>query len=130
MQVYRGMDIGTAKPSASEQATVAHHLVDVAEPSEEWSVARTRSRPAPRLGEIEARGHRGLLVGGTGLYVRSVIDDLRIPGEDLIRRAELEVATEDLDGLGAAFASSRISTRSLRPVSSPSIAAASCARSK
>jgi tRNA dimethylallyltransferase len=97
------MDIGTAKPSANEQATVAHHLVDVADPSEEWSVARTQVAARAALRDIEARGRRGLLVGGTGLYVRSVIDDLRIPGEDLARRAELEVATEDLDGLRRAF---------------------------
>jgi tRNA dimethylallyltransferase len=103
MQVYRGMDIGTAKPSASEQATVAHHLIDVAEPAEEWSVARTQVAARAALRAIEARGRRALLVGGTGLYVRSVIDDLRIPGEDLIRRAELEVATEEVEGLRAAF---------------------------
>ena len=103
MQVYRGMDIGTAKPSAWERSVVPHHLVDVADPAEDWSVARTQVAARAALRDIEARGRRALLVGGTGLYVRSVIDDLHIPGEDLARRAELEVATEEVEGLRRAF---------------------------
>jgi tRNA dimethylallyltransferase len=103
MQVYRGMDIGTAKPTAAEQAAVAHHLVDIADPTDDWSVARTQVGARTALREIEARGNRALLVGGTGLYVRAVIDDLRIPGEDLVRRAELEAATEEVEGLRLAF---------------------------
>ena len=103
MQVYRGMDIGTAKPDESERAVVVHHLVDVTDPADDWSVARTQSWARAALRSIEARGHRALLVGGTGLYVRSVIDDLRIPGEDLARRAELEAATEKVEGLRNAF---------------------------
>jgi tRNA dimethylallyltransferase len=103
MQVYRGMDIGTAKPSEWERSVVVHHLVDVADPVEDWSVARTQVGARAALRDIEARGRRALLVGGTGLYVRSVIDDLRIPGEDLARRAELEVATEEVEGLRRAF---------------------------
>jgi tRNA dimethylallyltransferase len=103
MQVYRGMDIGTAKPTLAERATVVHHLVDVADPGEEWSAARTQSGAREALRDIEARGRRALLVGGTGLYVRSVIDDLRIPGEDLARRAEVEAATDEVEGLRHAY---------------------------
>jgi tRNA dimethylallyltransferase len=103
MQVYRGMDVGTAKPSVSERAAVVHHLVDVAEPGDEWSVARTQAGAREALRAIEARGRRALLVGGTGLYVRSVVDDLQIPGEDPARRAELEAATEEIEGLREAF---------------------------
>ena len=103
MQVYRGMDIGTAKPSAAEREAVAHHLVDVADPGDVWSVARTQAGARDAIAGIEARGHRALLVGGTGLYVRSVVDDLRIPGEDPARRAQLEAATEEVEGLRDAF---------------------------
>ncbi len=103
MQVYRGMDIGTAKPTVAERAAVRHHLVDVADPSDEWSVARTQTGAREAIRAIEARGHRALLVGGTGLYVRSVIDDLRIPGEDPVRRAELEAATAEVEGLRHAY---------------------------
>jgi len=97
------MDIGTAKPTVAERAAVRHHLVDVADPADEWSVARTQAGAREALRAIEARGHRALLVGGTGLYVRSVIDDLRIPGEDPARRAELEAATEEVEGLRHAY---------------------------
>jgi len=103
MQVYRGMDIGTAKPTAAERDVVVHHLVDVADPGDEWSVARTQAGARDAMNAIEARGKRALLVGGTGLYVRSVIDDLRIPGEDPQRRAELEAATEEVEGLRHAY---------------------------
>jgi tRNA dimethylallyltransferase len=103
MQVYRGMDIGTAKPTVSERAAVVHHLVDVADPADDWSVARTQTLARAALQDIESRGRRALLVGGTGLYVRSVVDNLQIPGEDLARRAELEAATEPVDGLQRAY---------------------------
>jgi tRNA dimethylallyltransferase len=103
MQVYRCMDIGTAKPTVAERAAVVHHLVDVADPDDEWSVARTQAGAREALRAIEARGRRALFVGGTGLYVRSVIDDLRIPGEDPARRAELEAATEEVEGLRDAY---------------------------
>src|SRR5476649_112970 len=73
MQVYRGMDIGTAKPSDAERATVVHHLVDVADPDDDWSVARTQAGAREASRDIEARGRRALMVGATGLYVRSVI---------------------------------------------------------
>jgi tRNA dimethylallyltransferase len=82
MQVYRGLDIGTAKPSAAEQAQVPHHLIDVADPTDEWSVKRFQQEARAAVADIEARGKRALLVGGTGLYVQAVIDPLTFPPED------------------------------------------------
>jgi tRNA dimethylallyltransferase len=82
MQVYRGLDIGTAKPSPAEQAQVPHHLIDVADPTDEWSVARFQQEARAAVADIEARGKRALLVGGTGLYVQAVVDPLTFPPED------------------------------------------------
>ncbi|HVF75075.1 MAG TPA: tRNA (adenosine(37)-N6)-dimethylallyltransferase MiaA [Acidimicrobiales bacterium] len=98
MQVYRGMDIGTAKPSAAERAEVPHHLVDLAEPSEDFSVARFQEAAARVLADIEGRGRRALLVGGTGLYLRAVIDAFEVPGQFPEVRDELE-AEPDTDAL-------------------------------
>ena len=103
MQVYRGMDIGTAKPSPAEQAAVRHHLVDVADPSEEWSVRFTQTAAQAAIADIEARGRRALLVGGTGLYVRAVVDGLRVPPRDVDVRAALERETATADGLARAY---------------------------
>jgi len=90
MQVYRGMDIGTAKPTPAERAVVSHHLIDIADPSDEFSVAAFKSACAHALDDIEARGHRAVLVGGTGLYVRAIIDDLEIPGQYPEARLSIE----------------------------------------
>jgi tRNA dimethylallyltransferase len=89
MQVYRGMDIGTAKPSASERAEVVHHLIDLVEPGDEFTVAEFQREHARVLADLAARRRRGVLVGGTGLYHRVVIDDLVLPGEWPALRAEL-----------------------------------------
>ena len=80
MQVYRGMDIGTAKPTAAERRLVAHHLVDIADPDEEFTVARFQRAALDAIADIESRGRRALLVGGTGLYLQAVVDGLAIPG--------------------------------------------------
>jgi tRNA dimethylallyltransferase len=90
MQVYRGMDIGTAKPSPAEQREVPHHLVDVADPSEDFSLARFVALGRAAMADIEARGKRAVLVGGTGLYVRGLVDELEIPGQWPGVREELE----------------------------------------
>jgi tRNA dimethylallyltransferase len=90
MQVYRGMDIGTAKPSAAERAAVRHHLIDLVEPNVEFTVADFQHAYAAALEGIAARRGVALLVGGTGLYHRAVIDELTIPGEWPDVRAELE----------------------------------------
>ena len=80
MQVYRGMDIGTAKAALHERAGVAHHLIDVAEPSEDWDVSRFIAEASRVIAEVEGRGHRALLVGGTGLYVHALVDGFSVPG--------------------------------------------------
>jgi tRNA dimethylallyltransferase len=90
MQVYRGMDIGTAKPTLAEQASVPHHMIDVADAREDWSVSRWVTAARRAIEGIEARGHRALLVGGTGLYVEALIDALTPPGRYPEVRAELE----------------------------------------
>jgi tRNA dimethylallyltransferase len=100
MQVYRGMDIGTAKPTAAEQAEVPHHLLDLADPDENFSVARFQVAARAAIAGVEERGHRALLVGGTGLYLQAVVDQLRLPGEWPHVRAELEA--EAMTPAGAA----------------------------
>lgn len=81
MAVYREMDIATAKPTAEERRRVRHHMVDVADPGEAYGVARYQQEATAALGEVERRGARALLVGGTGLYLRALVDQLRIPGQ-------------------------------------------------
>jgi tRNA dimethylallyltransferase len=103
MQVYRELDIGTAKATLGERAAVPHHLVDVAEPDDEWTVARFQQAARRSVSEIEARGRRALLIGGTGLYVQAVVDDLQFPGEDPDLRAELESWTAAPGGVAAAY---------------------------
>jgi tRNA dimethylallyltransferase len=91
MLVYRGMDVGTAKPTAIDRDRVPHHLLDLAAPSERFTVARFQE--AAR--ELLARVPDPLLVGGSGLYLRAVVDDLVFPPEDhAVRQAlEAEAAT-------------------------------------
>lgn len=103
MQVYRGLDVGTAKPSPGERATIRHHAVDLVDPTEEWSAVRHQATARAAVADIEARGSRALLVGGTGLYVQAVVDDLRFPGEDPDLRAELEAWTAEPGGVAAAY---------------------------
>ena len=90
MQVYRGLDIGTAKPSPIERDEIPHHLLDVVEPHEEWSVADLQRH----LGEVKRvvaeRCGRLLYVGGTGLYLRACVDGLDLPGRWPEMRAALE----------------------------------------
>lgn len=94
MQVYRGMDIGTAKPTPAERARVPHHLLDLVEPDEEFAVAEYQGAARRVLADLEARGRRALLVGGTGLYVRAVVDDLTFPGRYPEVAAELEAEAD------------------------------------
>jgi tRNA dimethylallyltransferase len=90
MQVYRGMDIGTAKPSAAERGEVRHHLVDLVEPSDDFTVAEfQRHYERVRL-DLDDREVPAVLVGGTGLYHRAVIDGLTLPGEWPAIRTRLE----------------------------------------
>ena len=86
--VYRGMDLGTAKPDAATRARVPHHLVDVLDPSEELTVVRFRDMAREAIADVHARGAMALLVGGSGLYWRAVVDDLAFPPTDPhVRRA-------------------------------------------
>lgn len=94
MQVYRGMDIGTAKPPPEARACTAHHLLDLADPGEDWSLSRWAAAARAAIAAIEQRGHRALLVGGTGLYFQTVVDDLHPPGQYPDVRAELEAQTD------------------------------------
>ncbi len=80
MCVYRGMDIGTSKPGPAARRAVPHHLLDLVDPAEDFTVTCFQHAAREALAGIAARGHHALLVGGTGLYLRAVVDDLRIPG--------------------------------------------------
>jgi tRNA dimethylallyltransferase len=92
MGVYRHMDIGTAKPNPRERARVRYHLLDLVEPREEFTLRQFQEAARQALGDIETRGHRALLVGGTALYLRAVVDDLEVPGKwtDLAHALEAE----------------------------------------
>jgi len=90
MQIYRGMDIGTAKPSAADQADVPHHLIDLAEPDDEFAVTQFQKAARVVLDQIEERGHRPLVVAGTGLYFQAIVDRLNPPGRYPEVRAGLE----------------------------------------
>lgn len=90
MQLYRGMDIGTAKLSPRERQGIPHHQLDVLDVTQEASVAAYQARARADVADIGARGHRPLLVGGSGLYVRAVLDSLEIPPTDPGVRARLE----------------------------------------
>lgn len=89
--VYRGMDIGTAKPSAEEQAAVQHHLIDILDPSTSYSVMQFRQDAIKLVSEINARGNLALLVGGTMLYFKGLRDGLdALPEADPTVRSELD----------------------------------------
>jgi tRNA dimethylallyltransferase len=97
MTVYRGMDIGTAKPTTKEQREVRYHLLDLVDASETYSVAEFQRTAREALADIASRGKIALLVGGTGLYGRAIIDNFTMPGEfpelraSLTSRAETEL---------------------------------------
>jgi len=99
-QVYRGMDIGTAKPTAAEQARVRHHCIDLVDPGTRYDAARYQRDALAALADIAARGLRAFVVGGTGLYVRSLLDGLQLAARpsDGALRAELEARGSAGDG--------------------------------
>ncbi len=90
MQLYRGMDIGTAKLSLEERQGIAHHQLDVLDVGQEASVAAYQREARLDLAQIRVRGHRPILVGGSGLYVRAVLDVLEIPPTDPLVRGRLQ----------------------------------------
>ncbi len=100
-QVYRRMDIGTAKPSAGELALARHHLIDIVDPDEEFSVADFVTRARAAIADIVGRGKLPLVVGGTGLYIRALTDGLaEVPSADEELRGELR-RIERREGEGA-----------------------------
>ena len=90
MQVYVGMDIGTAKVPESERRGVPHHMIDVWAPDHEVSVVEFRDHARASIGEIEARGRDVVIVGGSWLYVQAILDEMDFPGTDPQVRARLE----------------------------------------
>ncbi len=80
-QFYRGMDIGTAKPTPEELARVHHHLIDVSDPDEPWSLAAFKHEAEAALADIHSRGKLPFLVGGTGQYIYGLLDDWQIPNQ-------------------------------------------------
>jgi tRNA dimethylallyltransferase len=98
MQIYRQMDIGTAKPSAEERARVRHHLIDIIEPDVPYSVAQYQADADRAIAEVRARGRVPMLVGGTGLYVQAVWDGLDFPiaGPDREFRAAMQAEAQRL----------------------------------
>ena len=101
-QMYRGMDIGTAKPTAEEQAAVPHHLIDIIDPDDTMTVARFQQLARRTIAELQSRGIRPILVGGSGLYARAAIDDISCPGTDPKIRERLE-RRECEEGAGVLF---------------------------
>jgi tRNA dimethylallyltransferase len=108
MAVYRGLDIGTAKPSPHEQSRVPHHVIDVVPPGEPYSIARWLADAAAALHAIRGRGRRILFVGGTPLYLRALRDGLApLPAEDPAFRRQL---LDEVDTHGSAAVHARLAT--------------------
>jgi tRNA dimethylallyltransferase len=102
--VYRHMDIGTAKPTPEERGRVPHHLIDLVDPDEEYSVARFLRDAEAAIGEIVARGRRPIVVGGTGYWVRALLGgatSAEVPPDEALRA---ELATEPPEALAARLA--------------------------
>jgi tRNA dimethylallyltransferase len=97
MLIYRGMDIGTAKPTVAERQGIRHHLIDILQARETATVADFQQRARAAIADCRARGVRPIVVGGSALYVRAIVDDFRFPGTDPDLRARLEA---DLAAVG------------------------------
>ncbi|MCB0078102.1 MAG: tRNA (adenosine(37)-N6)-dimethylallyltransferase MiaA [Anaerolineales bacterium] len=125
-QFYRGMDIGTAKVSAEEQARVPHHMIDICDPHEALTLADFQAQSYAQMAQISTRGKLPMLVGGTGLYLKAVIEGYgipRVPPHDELRASLFDVA--DREGHAAlharlaavdAEAAARIDSRNVRRV--------------
>jgi tRNA dimethylallyltransferase len=105
MQVYTGMNIGTATPSLEERGGVPHHLMDIWAPEHSVSVAEFQHQARSAIDEVLTRGAVPIVVGGSGLYVSAVLDDLRFPGTDEVVRARYE---DELERLGPAAMHARL----------------------
>jgi len=91
MQLYKGMDIGTAKITMDERKGVPHHLMDLLEVTEDANVAWYQDKARAAITDIHARGKNAIVVGGTGLYIKAILDELNFPDTDPVVRAELEL---------------------------------------
>ena len=105
MALYRGMDVGTAKLAPGERGDVAHHLLDVLDVTETASVAAYQRAARSVIEDLRAAGRTPVLVGGSGLYVQAVVDELEFPGTDAALRAELEA---ELAAVGPAVLHTRL----------------------
>jgi tRNA dimethylallyltransferase len=99
MQLYRGMDIGTAKLSPQERREIPHHLLDILDVVQDSSVAQYQDQARSAVDEIRGRGKAAIIVGGTGLYIKSIIDEMNFPETDPAIRTRLE---DEAEQLGAA----------------------------
>ena len=97
MQLYRGMDIGTAKLSLVERSGVAHHLIDVLDIKEEANVSWYQSLAREKIDELIGAGKKVVVVGGTGLYIKSILDDLNFPDTDPVIRQQI---TDEAEKVG------------------------------
>jgi tRNA dimethylallyltransferase len=113
--VYRGMDIGTAKVDAATRARVPHHMVDVLDPREELTVVRFRDLARRAIVDVHARGGTALLVGGSGLYWRAVVDDLAFPPTDAGLRRTIEERFAG-DAMGAHTELTRLDPRAAEDI--------------
>ena len=95
MQLYRGMDIGTAKLPEAERGGIPHHLLDVLEVNQDSTVAWYQEQARATITDIHARGKDAVIVGGTGLYIKAILDDLNFPDTDPEVRAKLEAEAEE-----------------------------------
>lgn len=103
MQLYTGMDIGTAKLSVNERGGIPHHLLDILSVKEDSTVAWYQEIARRTIDEVHQRGNHALIVGGTGLYIKAILDDLNFPDTDPVIRARLEMQAIEL-GSDALFA--------------------------
>ncbi len=103
MLVYRGMDVGTAKPTAAERAGIPHHLIDILEVTESASVAQFQALARTAIAECRGRGAVPIVVGGSALYVRAIVDEFEFPGTDPDLRARLEAELTEI-GTSALYA--------------------------
>ena len=103
MQLYRGMDIGTAKLAAADRGGIPHHLLDVLEVSQDSTVAWYQELARSVISDIHARGKDAVIVGGTGLYIKAILDELNFPDTDPEVRAKLEAEVEEF-GAASLFA--------------------------
>jgi len=116
MQLYRGMDIGTAKPSIEQRGGIAHHLLDIWPITKSAAVAEYQELARAAIDDVHRRGRIPILVGGSGLYLRGVLDDISFPGESPAIRARL---VDELADVGAAQLHTRLAR--LDPVAAQSI---------